>query len=137
MLLNVSSLNHYLPDIFLLLESTPCPIIIFNDTHQRNDTVKLFSRHFSNYNVYWEACSNNFGGVLIAMHRSIPVQRVDLFQNQSTIVVLDVGTTTAKFQLATCYSPPNEKLPINLFDKILERSINTVLIGDFNAKHRS
>ncbi|CAM4817219.1 unnamed protein product [Rotaria magnacalcarata] len=137
MLLNVSSLKHYLPDIFLLLESTPCPIVVFNGTHHHNDTVKLFSRHFSNYNVYWEAGSNNFGGVLIAIHRSIPVQRVDIFQNQSNIVVLDVGTTTDKFQLATCYSPPNEKLPINLFDKILERSTNTILLGDFNAKHQS
>ncbi|CAF2115950.1 unnamed protein product [Rotaria magnacalcarata] len=137
MLLNVSSLKHYLPDIFLLLESTPCPIVVFNGTHHHNDTVKLFSRHFSNCNVYWEAGSNNFGGVLIAIHRSIPVQRVDIFQNQSNIVVLDVGTTTDKFQLATCYSPPNEKLPINLFDKILERSTNTILLGDFNAKHQS
>jgi hypothetical protein len=135
MLLNVSSLKLYLPDIYLLLENTPCSIIVFNGTHHNDETVKIFSKHYKHYNTYWEKGTNDFGGVLIAVHRSITVQRVDTFRNLPNVIVLDIGTSTDKFQLATCYSPPNEKLPVSLFDKILKRNTNTILLGDFNAKH--
>lgn len=137
MLLNVSSLRQYLSDIFLLLENTPCPIVVFNGTHHHLDTIKVFSKHFNNYNVYWKQGSNIFGGVLIATHRSIPVQKVEIFQNHPNVLVLDIGTSTDKFQLATCYSPPNEKLPLELFNRILDRNTNTILLGDLNAKHRT
>ena len=53
------------------------------------------------------------------------------------MIVLDIGTSTDKFQLATCYSPPNEKLPISLFDEVLKRNTNTILLGDLNAKHKA
>ncbi|CAF3246462.1 unnamed protein product, partial [Rotaria sp. Silwood2] len=121
MLLNVNSLKLYLPDIFLLLESIPCSIVVLNGTHHNDDAIKTFSKQYSNYNVYWGKGTNNFGGVLIAVHRSIPVQRVDVFQNLPNVIVLDIGTHSDKFQLATCYSPPNENLPISLFDAILKR----------------
>lgn len=137
LLLNVSSLKLHLPDIFLLLENTPCSIVAFNGTHHNDDAVKNFSKHYSNYNVFSERGTNNFGGVLLAVHRSIPVQRVDIFQNLPNVIVLDVGASSDKFQLATCYSPPNENLPTSLFDKILKRNPNTILMGDFNAKHQS
>ncbi|CAF3200190.1 unnamed protein product [Rotaria sp. Silwood2] len=118
-------------------QSIPCSIVVFNGTHHNEETVKTFSKHYSSYNTYWEKGTSNFGGVLIAVHRSISVQKVDIFQHLPNVIVLDIGTTADKFQLATCYSSPNENLPISLFDKILKRNINTVLLGDFNAKHQS
>ena len=137
MLLNVSSLKLYLPEILLLLEKTPCPIVVLNGTHHNDEATKIFSKHFSNYYVYSEKGTNNFGGVLIAIHRSIPVHRVNTFQHVHNVIVLDVGISSDKFQLATCYSPPNENLPISLFDVIMKRNKNTILLGDFNAKHQS
>ncbi|CAF3177615.1 unnamed protein product [Rotaria sp. Silwood2] len=137
MLLNVSSLKLYLPDIFLLLENTPCSIVVLNGTHHNDEAIRSFSKHFRNYNVYCEKGTNVFGGVLIAVHRSIPAQRVNIFQNLPNVIVLDIGISTDKFQLATCYSPPNESLPISLFDEILKRNTNTVLLGDLNAKHQA
>ncbi|CAF4961100.1 unnamed protein product, partial [Rotaria magnacalcarata] len=81
--------------------------------------------------------TNSFGGVLIAVHRSIPVQQVDVFKKVPNIIALDIGRSHDKFQLATCYSPPNEKLPIALFNQIMKRNKNTILLGDLNAKHQS
>ena len=136
MLLNTSSLQLYLPVLFLLLENIPCSIVVLNGTYH-NDKVQGFFLNTSNYNVFTHKGTNPFGGVLIAVHRSIPAQRVNVFQNLPNIIVLDIGTPTDKFQLATCYSPPNEKLPISLFDEVLKRNTNTIVLGDLNAKHKA
>ncbi|CAF4481122.1 unnamed protein product, partial [Rotaria magnacalcarata] len=42
-----------------------------------------------------------------------------------------------QIQLTTCYSPPNENLPLILLNDILRRNSNTILLGDLNAKHDS
>ncbi|CAF2825310.1 unnamed protein product [Rotaria sp. Silwood2] len=119
-----------------LLEKAKWPDKIC-DLEYTFETPRIIPSSYSSYNTYWEKGTNNFGGVLIAVHRSISVQKVDIFQHLPNVIVLDIGTTADKFQLATCYSPPNENLPISLFDKILKRNINTALLGDFNAKHQS
>ncbi|CAF5023667.1 unnamed protein product [Rotaria sp. Silwood1] len=75
---------------------------------------------------------NTFGGVLIAIHRSIPVQRLTSFQNDCNLIVLDIGYSSNQVQLVTCYTPPNENLPLNLFNDILRRNSNTILLGDLN-----
>ncbi|CAF2267027.1 unnamed protein product, partial [Rotaria magnacalcarata] len=137
MLLNVSSLSLYLADIFLLLDNISCPIVVLNGTHHTEAAAKSFSKHFNNYNIYSQEGTNSFGGVLIAVHRSIPVQQVDVFKKVPNIIALDIGRSHDKFQLATCYSPPNEKLPIALFNQIMKRNKNTILLGDLNAKHQS
>ncbi|CAF4516232.1 unnamed protein product, partial [Rotaria socialis] len=137
MLLNVSSLSLYLADIFLLLDNVSCPIVVLNGTYHTEAAAKSFSKHFNNYNIYSQEGTNSFGGVLIAVHRSIPVQQVDVFMKVPNIIALDIGSSHDKFQLATCYSPPNEKLPIALFNQIMKRNKNTILLGDLNAKHQS
>ncbi|CAF4002088.1 unnamed protein product, partial [Rotaria sordida] len=81
--------------------------------------------------------TNAFGGVLIAIHHSIPMQRLINFQNDYNLIVLDIGYSSNQVQLATCYFPPNENLPLNLFNDILHRNSNTILLGDLNAKHES
>ena len=48
-----------------------------------------------------------------------------------------MGNKKRKFQLATYYSPPNEKLPLNIFNNILKRNPDTIICGDLNAKHDS
>ncbi|CAF2758675.1 unnamed protein product [Rotaria sp. Silwood2] len=137
MLLNVSSLSLYLPNILVLLENVSCPIIVFNGIHHDDEAIKTFSKHFSNYNIYSQEGTNKFGGILTAVHRSITVQRVNVFQKMPNVLALDIGTSHGKFQLATCYSPPNESLPLALFEQIIKRNKNTILLGDFNAKHQS
>ena len=136
-LLNVSSLNLHLSDVFLLLQTFPYSIVVLNSTHHNDETVKILEKYHSNYSTFSQQGMNNSGGVLIAIHRCIHVQRVDALQNIPNVLVLDVGMSPDKFQLATSYSPSNEILPVLLFDKILKRNTNTILLGDFNAKHRS
>ncbi|CAF1347962.1 unnamed protein product [Rotaria sp. Silwood1] len=93
--------------------------------------------HLNNYHVFYQEGTNAFGGVLIAAHRSIPAQRVLKFQNDSNLIVLDIGSSPNKFQLVTYYSPPNEPLPVSLLSDIMCRNSNTILLGDLNAKHNS
>ncbi|CAF1310825.1 unnamed protein product [Rotaria sordida] len=65
------------------------------------------------------------------------MQRLINFQNDYNLIVLDIGYSSNQVQLATCYFPPNENLPLNLFNDILHRNSNTILLGDLNAKHES
>jgi hypothetical protein len=135
LLLNVCSLNLYLFDVFNLLHTVSSPIIVLNGTHHDDKTVKLFSSHFSNYTIFSMNGSNAFGGVLVAVHKSIPAKRITQFSNTANLIVLEIGVSSEMFQLVTCYSPPTEPLPLHLFDQILQRNSNTVFMGDFNAKH--
>ncbi|CAF1118304.1 unnamed protein product [Rotaria sordida] len=41
------------------------------------------------------------------------------------------------FQLVTCYSPPTEPIPLDIFDRLLQRNPNSIFTEDFNAKHSS
>jgi len=137
LLLNISSLKLYLYDLIELLNSLHVSIIVLNGTRQDNDALKYLSMHLTNFQVFFQKGSNAFGGVLVATHRSIPVHRVSSFNNDCNLIVLDIGNSSNKLQLATCYSPPNENLPVNLFNEIIRRNPNTILLGDLNAKHTS
>ncbi|CAF2988048.1 unnamed protein product [Rotaria sp. Silwood2] len=126
LLLNVSSLNRYLVDVFNLIDSTSPPIVILNGTH-----------HFFNYNVFSMRGSNMLGGVLIAVHKSIRSQRVVKFDNLPNLIVLEVGSNSDIFQLITCYSSPLEPIHFDIFDRLLLRNPNSIFAGDFNVKHSS
>jgi hypothetical protein len=136
-LLNVSSLNRYLIDIFSLIDSYSPPIIILNGTHHDDNSIKQFTSHFFNYNVFSIEGSNAFGGVLVAVHKSIRSQRVLKFDNIPNLIALEIGSTLDMFQLVTCYSPPLEPIPFDVFDRLLQLNANTIFTGDFNAKHSS
>ncbi|CAF5000154.1 unnamed protein product, partial [Rotaria sp. Silwood1] len=137
LLLNVSSLNKYLVDVFKLIDAISSPIVILNGTHHDDNSVKQFRSHFFNFNVFTMKGTNMFGGVLIAVHKSIRSQRVDEFDNLCNLIVLEVGSDLDMFQLATCYSPPTEPIPLDIFDRLLQRNPNSIFTGDFNAKHNS
>ncbi|CAF1345427.1 unnamed protein product [Rotaria magnacalcarata] len=97
----------------------------------------MFSSYLTNFQLFHQQGTNAFGGVLIVVHRSIPVQRVIKFDSICNLIVLDVGNSSRKFQLATYYSPPNENIPLNIFKEILSRNSDTIILGDLNAKHDS
>ena len=42
MLLNTSSLQLYLPDLFLLLENVPCSIVVLNGTYHNDKATRVF-----------------------------------------------------------------------------------------------
>ncbi|CAF3995244.1 unnamed protein product, partial [Rotaria magnacalcarata] len=81
--------------------------------------------------------TNLFGGVLVAVHKSIHTQRIVGFDNIPNLIALEIGVDNNKFQLVTCYSPPHEQIPFKIFDRILQINENTIITGDFNAKHNS
>jgi hypothetical protein len=137
LLLNVSSLNLYLADVFSLMDKTASPIVILNGTHHDENAVKRCKSHFFNYNIFSMIGSNLFGGVLIGVHKSIRSQRVTKFNNVCNLLVLDIGSDSEMFQLVTCYSPPTEQIPLDIFDRLLQRNPNSIFTGDFNAKHSS
>ncbi|CAF3258983.1 unnamed protein product [Rotaria sp. Silwood2] len=137
LLLNASSLRLYIYDLFELLNQIHVSIMILNGTRHDTDTLKCLSNHLTIYQIFHQKGTNAFGGVLIAVHRSIPVPRVREFDNICNSIVLGVGNTAKKFQLATFYSPPNEKLPINILNDIINRNTDTIICGDLNAKHDS
>ena len=137
LLLNVASLKRYLVEVFNLIQSTSSPIIILNGTYHDDVTTKRFSSHFFNYNVFTSKGTNAFGGVLIAVHKSIQCRRPDEFNHLDNLILLELGSSTDVFQLVTCYSPPTEQIPFEIFDRILRINPNTIFTGDFNAKHRS
>ena len=136
LLVNVASLKRYLVEVFNLIHSTAAPIIILTGTHHDDATVKRFSSHTFNYNVFTSKGTNAFGGVLVAVHKSIKCRRCVEF-NADNLIVLELGSGSNAFQLVTCYSLPAEPIPLEIFDRILDANPNTIFTGDFNAKHKS
>jgi len=53
-LLSVSSLKLYLSDIFLQVETVACSIIVLNGTHHVDETIRTFSKHYTNFSIYCE-----------------------------------------------------------------------------------
>ncbi|CAF1660001.1 unnamed protein product [Adineta ricciae] len=137
LLLNVASLKRYLVEVFNLIQSTLSPIIILNGIYHDPDTIKRFSSHFFNYNIFTSKGTNKFGGVLIAVHKSIQCRRPEEFTRIDNLIVLEISSGADLFQLVTCYSPPEEKIPLTIFDRILHINPNTIFTGDLNAKHKS
>ncbi|CAF1241864.1 unnamed protein product [Adineta ricciae] len=137
LLLNVASLSRYLAEVFNLFEVTSSPIVILTGTHHKKKATKRLAAHAFNYNFFTSQGSNAFGGVLVAIHKSIRCQRRDEFNQVNNLVVLELGEGTDAFQLASCYSPPAEKIPLEIFDSILDINPNTIFAGDLNAKHSS
>ncbi|CAF0712609.1 unnamed protein product [Adineta steineri] len=68
-------------EIFNLIDSTSPPIITINETHDDEESIKKFTKHFFNYNVFSINGTNLFGGVLVAVHKSIHTQRIVGFDN--------------------------------------------------------
>ncbi|CAF3500209.1 unnamed protein product [Rotaria socialis] len=137
LLLKVSSLNWYVIDVFNLIDVTASPIIILNGTYHDVDTIKTFSSHFFNYNVYSMKGSNQFGGVLIAVHKSIRSKLSSTIDNVLNLIVLEVASDSDMFQLATCHSSPGEPIPLDIFDTSLQQNPNSISTDDLNAKHNS
>ncbi|UJR12690.1 hypothetical protein I4U23_016864 [Adineta vaga] len=52
LLLNVSSLNRYLIEIYKLIEDSSPAIITLNETFHDDKATKCFTQHFFNYNVF-------------------------------------------------------------------------------------
>ncbi|CAF2107833.1 unnamed protein product [Rotaria magnacalcarata] len=113
------------------------PIVVLNGTHHDENTIKQFISHFFNFHVLSMIGLNVFGGVLIAVHKSIRSQRVAKFNNLPNIIVLEIGSDSDMFQSVTCYSPPAESIPLDLFDRLLQHNPNSIFTGDLNAKHSS
>ena len=137
LLLNISSLNRYLIDMFELVDALNPPIIVLNGTHHDEDANKKCASHLFNYHVHAAKGSNNFGGVLITVHKSLCSQRVTEFDGSPNLLVLDIGPDSRRIQLVTCYSPPRERIPFETFDRALRRNPNSIITGDLNAKHSS
>ena len=112
-------------------------LLSLNGTRHDADTFKRFSSHLFNYNVFTAKGTNAFGGVLIAVHKSIQCRRLDEFIHLDNLIVLEFDSSPNVFQLVTCYSPPTEQIPLESFDRILHMNPNTIFAGDFNAKHKS
>ncbi|CAF2096842.1 unnamed protein product [Rotaria magnacalcarata] len=109
--------------------------------HEEN-TFKMIFEEWTNtptLNLLLDKCNgtNLFGGVLVAVHKSIHTQRIVGFDNIPNLIALEIGVDNNKFQLVTCYSPPHEQIPFKIFDRILQINENTIITGDFNAKHNS
>ena len=102
-----------------------------------NRSNNLKEKHCFNFNIFSMRGSNTFGGVLIATHKSINVRRVTKFDKVPNLLVLEVGTVPETVQLVTCYSPPTETIPFELFDYILQNNPNTIFTGNFNAKYKA
>ena len=136
LLLNVSSLSRHLVDVYELLNHVDAPFVVLTGTHHDDKTIKLFSSHYSNFNVFSMRGTNPVGGVLVAVHKSIRASRTRPYDTEN-LIVLEIGEATESFQLVACYSPPTEPLSLLTFDEILLRSRNTIFMGDFDAKHQS
>ena len=137
LLLNIASLKRYQAEVYNLIQSASSPIIILNGAYHDFYSTKRFSSHFFNYNVFTSKETNAFGGVLFAVHKSIQCRRPDEFNHIENLIVLELGSSSDAFQLVTCYSPPTEQIPFDMFDRILHINPNTIFTGDLNAKPKS
>ncbi|CAF2058253.1 unnamed protein product [Rotaria magnacalcarata] len=105
--------------------------------HEENTFKMIFEEWTNTPTLNLFNGTNLFGGVLVAVHKSIHTQRIVGFDNIPNLIALEIGVDNNKFQLVTCYSPPHEQIPFKIFDRILQINENTIITGDFNAKHNS
>ena len=135
-LLNASSYNSYLIDLFNLIENIAPSFIFLNGTYHDDKSIKQVEKHCFNFNVSMRR-SNTLGGLLIGTNKSIDVRRVTKFDKVPNLLVPEVGTVPDTVQLVTCYSHPTEAIPFELFDCILQNNSNISFTDDFNAKYKA
>ena len=89
----------------------------------------------SRYTLYYQQGTNRFGEVCVAIAREVPHRLVPQFSEIKNLIVVDIFNNNKRYTFALIYSPPSEKLPLSILDRLYQYNLNLIIIGDLNARH--
>lgn len=109
----------------------PDVILINGHGVLNNDQIQIF-----NYDIYQTNKNNEkHDGVAIAVKKYIKHRLIDDFIQE--FLAIKIVTSVGEIIIATAYLPPRRPyLPLIDFQKLVNYSQPTYIIGDFNARHR-
>ena len=136
LLYNINSLHAHLEDLICYVCSSYPTIWALTGLHFNElANYRLAAFFKSRYTLYYQQGTNNFGGVCFAIAREVPHRLVPQFSQIKNLIVVDVFNNNKRYTFALIYSPPSEKLPLSILDRLYQYNLNLIIIGDLNARH--
>ena len=136
LLYNISSLPMHFEDLIEYISEFYPDIWALTGLHSNDDVNYRLASYFkSRYTIYYQEGSNSFGGVCLAIAREVPYRVAPDFKAINNLIAVDVFNSNKRYTVAVIYSPPVEKVPIDLLDRLHRYNRNLLLVGDLNARH--
>ena len=128
---NINSIKTKFPKLEHLLNKENVGIVALQET--KNPTNKLIK--IRGYNVYQKDRNIRGGGVLLAVHNSIPSSPIIINTNLE-IVACTVYFRNQKLNICNFYLPDHAQIVYNIITNLIDFIPEPrIILGDFNAKH--
>jgi hypothetical protein len=115
-----------------MVDSLSPSIISLNELGTRVPK-KIITRLLFSYNVFVKEGTNSHGGVVLAVDKRIPSHPIDV--NQPNVLAVRIRINDYQLDVASIYSPPDERLPLTVMSELVSNAKNLIIAGDLNAKH--
>jgi hypothetical protein len=136
LLYNISSLRLHFEDLIEYISESYPDIWALTGLHFNDDVNYRLASYFkSRYTIYYQEGSNSFGGVCLAIAREVTHRIAPDFKAIHNLIAVDVFNSNRRYTVAVIYSPPVEKMPVALLDRLQRYNRNLILVGDLNARH--
>ena len=138
LLYNISSLRMHLEDLIDYISESYPNIWALTGLHFNDDVNYQLASYFkSRYTIYYQHGSNGSGGVCLAIAWEVPHRIVSECNDINNLIAADVFNLNKKYTVAVVYSPPSEKVPIDILNRLHRYNRHLILVGDLNARHSS
>jgi hypothetical protein len=136
LLYNISSLSVHLEDLIQYICSSYPTIWALPGLHFNNNVnYRLASFFKTQYTIYFQHGTNNFGGVSLGIAHHVPHQLFSKFSQIHNLIALDIFNKNKRYTIAVLYLPPSEHLPTQTLNQLYKYNSNLILVGDLNARH--
>eukprot|EP00121_Abeoforma_whisleri_P016679 Awhi_evm1s15294 len=131
--ININGIKDRLEEISHFLATEKIAILCVNETKLApTDQITI-----PNYQVIRRDRNGNGGGVLLAIHKSIPFKEKKIQEIEGeeflAIIIQQAITKTQHLHLSTYYNPPNKQINMELIHKLISEAANSVILGDLNT----
>ena len=94
---------------------------------------KVIKQSLFSYNVYVKEGTNSHGGVVLAIDKKLKSIALDI--NEPNVITARIMLKAHQIVIASVYSPPTERVPLEIMKKLHNISEKIIIAGDLNAKH--
>ena len=98
------------------------------------DQLKL-----NNYNIVRKDIGkkNRKGGTALIIHKKFTFTKIELLDSSNTdMLAIKLNIENLKINVISIYAYPKNELDIHQIDKIVDKKNGTIILGDFNSKHK-
>ena len=94
---------------------------------------KVIKQSLFSCNVYVKEGTNSHGGVVLAIDKKLKSIALDI--NEPNVIAARIMLKAHQIVIASVYSPPTERVPLEIMKKLHNILENIIIAGDLNAKH--